>query len=285
MTDLIPEPGIGMLVALGAGILLGALVCAIPLIIRIGRLRTRVALLDTRLNSESELQHERERLLRAASEDLAVGLERSAARSMRSQGELLLQLAEAQLGKHHQKADLELRERQVAIEALVQPLKESIDKTRQQVAHIENERREAYGSLQSHLSLVAESQNLLRQETRNLVGALRRPEVRGQWGEITLRRVVELAGMKEYCDFETQAQVDKPNSRLRPDMVVRLPDERVLVIDVKTPLDAYLDAVEARDESGRDTAVSRHARIMRERVKELASKEYWSRFITVRSSL
>ncbi len=278
IADLGLEPGVSLLAALAMGAVLGALICAIPLTIRIGRLRTSNALLDNQIRNQRELEEDRERLVRTASEDLAVGLERTAARSMRSQGEVLLQLAEAHLEKHRQKAELGLRERQTAIEALVQPLTETLKQTREQVTRIENERREAYGSLQRHLMLVAEGQKELQTETQNLVGALKRPEVRGQWGEITLRRVVELAGMKEHCDFETQAQVSGPEGRFRPDMIVRLPDERTLVIDVKTPLDAYLEAVEASDPDTHRGALTRHLKIMRNRVRELSSKEYWSKF-------
>lgn len=276
--DLGIDPGVALLGAFVVGILLGALVCAIPLTLRIGRLRTRNALLDSEVRNQQELEAEREDLLRVTAENLSVGLERTAARSMRTQGEMLLQLAEAQLQRHQDKAQSGMRERQQAIQSLVQPLADTLQQTREQIAKIENERREAFGSLQQHLTVVAEGQKDLQTETRNLVGALRRPEVRGRWGEITLRRVVELAGMKEHCDFDTQTQVSGPGGRLRPDMIVRLPDERILVIDVKTPLDAYLDANAATDEDTRANAMARHLKIMRERIRELSGKEYWSQF-------
>lgn len=272
------DPGLALLIAFAGGMLIGALVCAIPMTLRMGRLRTRNALLDSQLRNQQELDAEREQLLRAAAENLSVGLERTAARSMRSQGEMLLQLAEAQLQRHQEKAQTGLHERHRAIQSLVQPLAETLQQTRDQIARIENERREAFGSLQQHLTAVAEGQSDLQAETRNLVGALRRPEVRGRWGEITLRRVVELAGMKEHCDFETQTQVSGPDGRLRPDMIVRLPDERILVIDVKTPLDAYLDANAATEEPARAGALARHLKIMRDRVRELSGKEYWAQF-------
>ncbi len=193
--DLGIDPGVALLGAFVVGILLGALLCAIPLTLRIGRLRTRNALLDSEVRNQQELAAEREDLLRVTAENLSVGLERTAARSMRTQGEMLLQLAEAQLQRHQDKAQSGMRERQQAIQSLVQPLADTLQQTREQIAKIENERREAFGSLQQHLTAVAEGQKDLQTETRNLVGALRRPEVRGRWGEITLRRVVELAGM------------------------------------------------------------------------------------------
>ncbi len=122
------------------------------------------------------------------------------------------------------------------------------------------------------------SQDLLRTETRNLVKALRRPEVRGQWGEITLRRIAELAGMVEHCDFREQAHTTTQDGVIRPDMIVRLPDRGELVVDVKTPLDAYLEAVEAADDQARKLALQRHARNVSERVRELSTKAYWSQF-------
>ena len=125
---------------------------------------------------------------------------------------------------------------------------------------------------------MADSERLLRQETQNLVNALRRPEVRGRWGEMTLKRLAELAGMVEHCDFYEQEQLTGPEGVLRPDMVVRMPDARELVVDAKTPLDAYLSAVEARSEAERAEHLKRHARKLRERVRELAGKAYWTQF-------
>jgi DNA recombination protein RmuC len=125
---------------------------------------------------------------------------------------------------------------------------------------------------------MANDQVTLQTETRNLVTALRRPEVRGQWGEMTLRRIAELAGMVEHCDFVEQGHVNTTEGAIRPDMIIRLPEQGEIVVDVKTPLDAYLQAVEAPDDETKKTALTRHARNVSERVKELASKAYWSQF-------
>ncbi|MFP5506221.1 MAG: DNA recombination protein RmuC, partial [Gammaproteobacteria bacterium] len=125
---------------------------------------------------------------------------------------------------------------------------------------------------------MAESQRLLQGETRNLVQALRRPEVRGQWGELTLKRLAELAGMVDRCDFYEQEQVQTEAGRARPDMIVRMPDGREIVVDAKTPLDAYLSAVEAVDDVARKRELERHARKVRERVRELSAKAYWQQF-------
>jgi DNA recombination protein RmuC len=125
---------------------------------------------------------------------------------------------------------------------------------------------------------VALGQAALQKETRTLVNALRRPEVRGQWGEMTLKRLAELAGMVEHCDFVEQVHVQGDDGALRPDMIVNMPDGRRLVVDVKTPLDAYLSAVEAATDDERDLALRRHALAVQERVRQLAQKSYWSQF-------
>jgi DNA recombination protein RmuC len=161
---------------------------------------------------------------------------------------------------------------------MVKPIREALDKTEKQLRLIENERKEAYGSLTRHLHEMAQTQQLLQGETRNLVKALRRPEVRGQWGEMTLKRLAELAGMVEHCDFFEQEHTQTDEGGMRPDMIVRMPDGREIVVDVKTPLDAYLDAVEASDDKQRELDLDRHARNVRNRVRELASKSYWSQF-------
>ena len=155
---------------------------------------------------------------------------------------------------------------------------EALDKTESQVRKMESDRQQAHGSLTKHLETMAESHRLLQSETRNLVQALRRPEVRGQWGELTLKRLAELAGMVEHCDFEEQASVQTGSGQLRPDMVVRMPDKREIIVDAKTPLDAYLSAVEATDDQQRQAHLAHHARNVRARIKELASKAYWQQF-------
>jgi DNA recombination protein RmuC len=125
---------------------------------------------------------------------------------------------------------------------------------------------------------MAAAQRILSAETRNLVNALRRPEVRGQWGELTLKRLVELAGMVEYCDFVTQSHTPTESGAIRPDMLINLPEGRQLVVDVKTPLDAYLEATEAADDAGRRAAYARHAAVVANRIRELSGKAYWNQF-------
>ena len=171
-----------------------------------------------------------------------------------------------------------LAEREKAVAALLAPVREALTRTHEQIARIEKERAESFGALRASLESVALGQQVLQRETSKLVSALRRPEVRGQWGELTLKRLAELAGMVEHCDFYQQENLDTDQGRMRPDMIVRLPGGRVIVVDVKTPLDAYLNAVEAGDDETRRKQLEHHARKVRERVRELASKNYWSQF-------
>jgi len=150
------------------------------------------------------------------------------------------------------------------------------EKTEQQVAALERERRDAFSSLRTQIESLSSGQVALQRETRNLVGALRRPEVRGRWGELTLKRVVELSGMSEHCDFSEQPSVSGSEGTMRPDLIVRMPDGRELVVDAKTPLDAYLEAIEAPSDELKALALTRHAQQLEARVRELASKAYWN---------
>jgi len=160
----------------------------------------------------------------------------------------------------------------------VEPIRSALQKTEQQVQALERERRDAFSSLRTQIESLTLGQSSLQQETRNLVTALRRPEVRGRWGELTLRRVVELAGLSEHCDFIEQACVDGGTSVQRPDMVVQMPEGRQLVVDAKAPLDAYLEAIDAPTEELRAAALARHAQQVDARVRELANKTYWAQF-------
>ena len=211
-------------------------------------------------------------------ERLRVGFDAVAGAALRSNSEVFLQLARQTLAQQQQLAARDLADREKSVASLLAPVREALARTHEQIARIEKERAEAFGSLRASLEGVALGQQALQRETRNLVTALRRPEVRGQWGEMTLRRLAELAGMVEHCDFVEQVHVAGEDGALRPDMIVNMPDGRQLVVDVKTPLDAYLSAVEAATDEARDTAIKRHAQAVVERVRALSSKAYWSQF-------
>lgn len=164
-------------------------------------------------------------------------------------------------------------------ESLLQPLRETLDKVQLQVMAADRDRAGSYEAVRSQLSGLVTSQEQLRQTTERLSQALRSPNTRGRWGEVQLRRIVEMSGMLEHCDFEEQPQATtESGARQTPDMIVRLPGNACIVIDSKVPIDAYLRASQARDESERDTQLVAHARQVRDHVRSLGSKQYWTQF-------
>ena len=268
-----------VLLVLGVGIVLagavGYLLAHLRGLRQIGALREERSNLQARLESEQQAAAER---LAALENQLSASFSDLSKQALRHNTEEFLKLAEQNLKQFHIQAKGELSQKEKSIEQLVKPIREALDKTERQIREIEKDRKEAYGSLHRHLETMARAQEHLQGETRNLVQALRRPEVRGQWGELTLKRVVELAGMVDHCDFYEQEHTAVEGGALRPDMIVRMPDSREIVVDVKTPLDAYLGALEAADDAARNRELDRHARKLRERVNELAKKAYWSQF-------
>jgi len=227
---------------------------------------------------QARLQNEREAAFELANAKLTQTFGDLASRSLKANSDNFLLLAEENLGKQHEKAKRELSEREKAVEALVKPITDALKSSQKQISELEKSRSEAYGSIKNQLEAMQLSQKSLTQETHNLVKALRRPEVRGRWGEITLRRLVELAGMVEHCDFMEQVHKEGNGQVIRPDMVVRMPEQRELVVDVKTPLDAYLSAAEAQDDNERQVCLKRHARNVRTHIRLLSSKAYWNQF-------
>ena len=198
--------------------------------------------------------------------------------TLESNSAMFLQLAGERLSRQQQDAAQALKERQTAIETLVQPLREALARSETQIQQLESARVGAFATLKAEVEALAAGQSQLSRETRNLVTALRRPDVRGQWGEITLRRVVELSGMTEHVDFTEQQHLSTESGAIRPDMVVHMPERRDIVVDVKTPLDAYLSAAEAQDDAERSLQLTRHAQIVAARIRELAGKKYWAQF-------
>ncbi|MBU3936261.1 MAG: DNA recombination protein RmuC, partial [Proteobacteria bacterium] len=189
-----------------------------------------------------------------------------------------LELAQQTLAKFQERgmADMETRKR--SIQELLLPMHESLKKVDSQIRLVEKERVEAYVGLTEQVKSLATSQARLHGETANLVNALRKPSVRGRWGEMQLRRVVEMAGMVEYCDFVEQGSAETETGRLRPDLIVRLPNGKNIVVDSKAALSAYLEAMEAPDEAGRQARLKDHARQVRTHLSQLASKSYWEQF-------
>jgi DNA recombination protein RmuC len=264
--------------ALATGLLLGALLVWLFMRRQRNRRQQQIETLESRIKSQDALQLERESAFEAATGRLARAFSELANQSLKSNSENFLRLAEQNLGAQQEKAKRELGEREQAVENLVKPIRDALQQSQRQIGELEKARSEAYGSIRSQLETMQVSQQSLAQETQNLVNALRRPQVRGRWGEITLRRLVELAGMVEHCDFQEQVHTAGDEKTIRPDMIVRMPDNRELVVDVKTPLEAYLEAVEAKDDAQRQLGLKRHARNLREHVRNLASKTYWEQF-------
>ncbi|MGI9302611.1 MAG: DNA recombination protein RmuC [Gammaproteobacteria bacterium] len=249
---------------------------------RADKLIARAREQSTQLETQLEIEQQRHQEKLAAIEDSRKQTLSTFAllsnRALKENTERFLQLARENLKGFQVQAEAGLEKKEKAIETLVKPIRDALDKTEQQIRTIEKERTRAYGELTQHLKQVAESQSSLQNETRNLTQALRRPEVRGQWGELTLKRLVELAGMVDRCDFVEQPTTQTDEGRSRPDMIIRMPENREIIVDAKTPLDAYLSAMEAQDDDQRQNYLDAHARNVHKRIRELSAKAYWSQF-------
>jgi DNA recombination protein RmuC len=201
------------------------------------------------------------------------------AEALQRNNQSFLDLAGLRLAELQRGASAELDQRRQAVEELVRPLREALARVDGKLLEVEKERVASYAGLMEQVKAMARTQQALQDETGNLVKALRAPQVRGRWGEIQLRRVVEMAGMLDYCDFEEQASVEGEDGRLRPDLVVRLPGGKTVVVDAKAPLAAYLDALDgAGDDAARALRLQDHARQVREHMVRLAGKAYWNQF-------
>ena len=222
--------------------------------------------------------NEQKTLLGQARQELAETFQALSGEALKQNNEAFLDLARSSFATLQAEAKGDLAQRQQAIESLVKPLQDSLHRYDDQLRQLEQSRQAAYGGLDQHLKLLTESQQKLQSETGNLVKALRAPAIRGQWGEITLKRVAELAGMVAHCDFYEQESITVDGGRLRPDMVVQLPGGRQIIVDAKTVLAGYLDAHEASTEEQRLEGMHRHAAQVRSRMDELSLKAYWNQF-------
>jgi DNA recombination protein RmuC len=234
--------------------------------------------LRARIQHERESAAERLALLQDARERLGDSFKALAGEALNSNNQAFVALAKSELAQHQVQAREELDKRKLAMDSLVKPIAESLTSVDKKIAQLERDRAEAHGALFNHLKTVTSGQEELKRETANLVTALRAPHTRGRWGEIQLRRVCEMAGMIKHCDFGEQETVASDDGRLRPDVVVQLPGGKQVVIDAKVPLAAYLDAIEARDEDTRKIHLQSHLRQVREHIKKLSAKDYWSQF-------
>lgn len=243
-----------------------------------GDLKIHIAKLEAELGNERAALADKLTLLAEARAQLADAFQALSAEALKSNNQAFLELAHENLAKFQESARGDLEARSKAVESLIKPLTETLVKLEGQSVDLERARAVAYTQLSEQVRQLLDSQHLLQKETRILGNALRRPEVRGRWGEIQLRRVVELAGMQAHCDFDEQQSTDVVHGKQRPDMLVRLPAGKTVVVDVKTPIDAFMEAMAAEDEVRREAALDRFTRHVKEHIVSLSSKAYWAQF-------
>ena len=233
---------------------------------------------ESALEAERKTSNEKIELVTRASEELRNAFKAMASDALKSNNLSFLTLAKESLERFQTEAKGDLDARQRAVADMVAPVRDSLNKVDEQIQKLEVERGKAYSALYTQVQSLITTQKELQSETGNLVRALRTPNVRGRWGEIQLRRVVEIAGMLSYCDFAEQESVNTETGRLRPDLVVKLPGGKHVVVDAKTPLQAFLDAFETTDEDARRACLANHARQVRDHMNTLSGKKYWEQF-------
>jgi DNA recombination protein RmuC len=256
------------------GLLIAHFIYAAPL----RQARRELERLELLLQTEEQINEERLRMLDDAQDRLHNTFAALSQRALRENNTQFLQLAQETMGRFHVESRADLEQRQHSISHLVEPIREALAKTEAQIHQIEKERQATFGVLSEQIRGMMHDQATLRNETGRLASALRTPGIRGQWGELSLRRIAELSGMVEHCDFVEQVQRSNTDRTIRPDMVIQMPDKREMIVDAKAPMDAYLDAVNADNEESRQRHLQRHARHVREHVRILAGKRYWEQF-------
>lgn len=242
-------------------------------------LKQNTASLHARLASEEKATLEKERIFNTAQQKLGDTFKALSSDALKANQEQFLQLAKTSFSSQQKQAENDLDKRKVAVDQLVKPVSNTLDKVEQRIGELEKAREGAYASLKQQVHQMMETQQGLQRETSQLVKALRQPTGRGQWGEMQLRRVVEMAGMQEHCDFKTQVNTrDMDGNSLRPDLVVSLPGGQKIVVDSKAAMSAYLDAIETDDDSVREDALKQHASQVRTHIQQLSSKKYQEQF-------
>jgi DNA recombination protein RmuC len=233
---------------------------------------------ETKLEEAVKNVEEQKRLLERAEEKLTTTFQALSGESLKSNNKAFIELAKETLETVLSKAKGEFGEKEESVKNIVSSLNDALKRYEQQVGELEKKRASDYGSLENQIKTLVLTNQQLQKETGNLVMALRRPEVRGRWGEVTLKRVVELSGMSEHCDFTEQVSVATEEGRLRPDMVVHLPASREIVVDSKVSLDAFIDATAIADEEERKLLIEKHSQQVRNHMKALTNKKYWDQF-------
>jgi len=241
-------------------------------------LNSRSAELETRVVEQAKASQEKVELLLLGHQKLTESFKALSADALQNNSQSFLQLATAKLERFQETAKMDLQMRQQAIDDVVKPVRESLDKFDTKIQEVEKQRISAYATMNEQVRILMGAQNQLQQETTSLVRALRMPNTRGRWGEIQLKRVVEMAGMVEYCDFIQQDSVENEDRKLRPDLVIKLPNHKQIVVDSKTPLMAYLESLEVSDEGLRLIKLKEHARQVRTHIAQLSAKSYWDQF-------
>lgn len=244
----------------------------------ITKLKEGQAELNTVIDKERSAADEKLAVIKDAEQKLADAFKALSAEALKTNNQSFLELAKTTLEKFQQGAQSDLTARQKAIDDLVKPLKDSLENVDGKISEIERERTIAYTNLTDQVKSLATTQVQLQTETANLVKALRSPQVRGRWGEIQLQRVVEMAGMVEYCDFVQQETATTEDRRLRPDLIVKLPNNKNIVVDAKAILEAYVDSLQMTDGEQRLEKLREHARLIREHLTKLGQKTYWEQF-------
>lgn len=244
----------------------------------LGTSREKLAQFESSIAERERAFAEQKELLLAAEEKLKEAFQNLATDAVRMSHQDFLELARKQFEGIQKDSQSELDKRKVEVEQLVKPVQEGLKKLDEVQRSIEDKRIGAYSELMKQLEMMSKEHLRLQKETQNLVSALKTPTRRGQWGELQLRRVVEMAGMIERCDFDTQVTVGSEDGKLRPDVIVHLPNGRTVVVDAKAALDAYIRALESDDEDIRRTLLADHARQVRDHVNKLGEKKYWSQF-------
>jgi DNA recombination protein RmuC len=241
-------------------------------------LHQELATVKTLLLKERELTEEKLALLTQAEKKFQETFALLSSDALKNNNQFFLELAKSTLEKFQETAKGDLEKRQMAILELVKPVKESLEKFDIKIQDVEKSRVGAYESLTQQVKSLLDTNKELRSEAGNLVRALGTPRIRGRWGEIQLKRVVEMAGLLNYCDFQEQVSVNTEEGRLRPDLIVRLPGQKQIVVDAKTPLSSYLEAMETNDENLRKLKFLEHARLVRNHIGDLSAKSYWDQF-------
>lgn len=236
------------------------------------------AIAETKLEEAAKHVEEQKQLLDKAEEKFATVLKALAGDALKSNNKSFIELANENIGKILNEAKGEFSKKEESIKNIVKPLEEALKRYETQINELERNRSNAFGILENQIKNMVQTEQILQKETSNLVMALKRPEVKGRWGEITLKRVVELAGMIEHCDYIEQMNVTTEEGRQRPDMIIHLPADREIVVDSKVSLNAYMEALSCTVEEKRIDCIKKHASQIKKYMKDLGSKTYWEQF-------